>query len=74
VGAEALWPVVAGAVVIAIVAMVINQILKRGRAESDRDHARIQEEQSDEAAEIMAEPDVDLGTWSDRMRSELPED
>lgn len=72
--AEVAWPVVTGLVVIAIVVLGIRNIRKRGRAESDRDHALEREGRNAEADEIMAEPDVDLATYSDRLRDELSED
>jgi FtsZ-interacting cell division protein ZipA len=74
VGAEALWPLVKGAVAVAVVVLIFWQVRKRGQAESDRDHARAQEERSDEADEIMAEPVVDSATFSDQLRDELSED
>ncbi len=72
-GAEALWPVVAGVVVIAFIAMMIRQIRKRGQAESDRDHALEEGDRNAEADEIMAEPRVDAGTWSDGLHNDADE-
>ena len=66
-GAEALWPVVAGAVVLAIVVMVFRNVRKRGRAEAERDHEEEEGERNAEADEIMAEARVDAGTWSDGL-------
>lgn len=68
----ALWPVVAGLVVLAIVALAFRQVRKRGQAEADRDHELEQGVRNDEAAKIRAEPIGDTGGWLARMRAKLP--
>ncbi len=77
-GAEALWPLVKGGVIVIVVlgaiAMIFRQIRKRGRAEAERDSERAQGVRNDEADEIMAEPTTDAGSFSDRLHDELSED
>jgi hypothetical protein len=78
VGAEALWPLIKGAAIVAVVlgaiAMIFRQIRKRGQAERDRDHALEEGDRNAEADEIMAEPRVDAGTWSDGLHNDADVD
>jgi hypothetical protein len=58
---------VAGAVAVAVVAMVFRQVRKRGKAEGQLELAAQQGGRKDAAAEIIAEPTGDAGSWSDKL-------
>ena len=77
-GAEPLWPIVAGAAAVAVVlglaAMVFRIARKRGKAEAAAELEHDQGARNDEAAEIMAEPIGDASSWLDRLRRKRPRD
>lgn len=62
--------VVAGVVAIALAVLVFRNVRKRGAAEERSEILEQQGARNDKAAEIMAEPTGDAGSWSDRLHEQ----
>ena len=78
IGAEALWPIIKGVAIVAVVlglaAMIFRRVRKQGHAEAIVEVSEAMGERNEEAAEIMGESVGDADSWSARMRKKLSGD